>query len=175
MLWVAAAALLVASCGHENADCFPLGLGHTWNYVVPYEGSFSIRVIDVAGAKYTVKGESDESLQDVWPFSEADGDTGVYYTESGDTVRYGAGNSIVIIQPPVAGATWTDDYFDSVRVLGKEEVTVPAGAFENCAKVAYYYGGELDWYIWFAPGVGIVKGYEVIYDVEYNLVSADLP
>jgi hypothetical protein len=174
MLWVAAAALFVVSCGREKSDYFPLGLGYTWNYVVPYEGSFSIRVTDVTGAKYTVKGESDESLEGVWPFSETDGDTGVYYMDSGDTIRYGSGNSIVVIRPLGVGATWANDSFDSVRVLGKEEVTVPAGVYDNCAKVAYY-GGEVEWYIWFAPGVGIVKGYEFVYDVEYNLVSADVP
>jgi hypothetical protein len=175
LLLLAGCVLLASACKSEEGDYFPLRLGATWHYVVPYEGSFSIEVVDAVGARYTVKGQSDESLEGVWPFSDADGDTETYYVESGDTTRYGNENSIVLIRPIETGVTWSDQYFDSVCVLGKERVTVPAGEYNNCAKVGYFHDEEVEWYIWFAPGVGIVKGHEVVYDVEYNLVSADLP
>ncbi|MBN2465174.1 hypothetical protein JXD38_06090 [candidate division WOR-3 bacterium] len=174
-LLFAVCGLLMLGCRSEVEDYFPLRLGSTWNYVVPYEGLFSVEIVGVIGSKYIVKAQSDESLKGVWPFSDADGDTETYYAESGDTTTYGGERSVVLIRPLETGVKWSDQYFDSVRVLGKEKVTVPAGGYENCARVAYFHDGKLEWYLWFAQGVGIIKGYDPVYDVEYDLISADIP
>lgn len=68
------------------------------------------------------------------------------------------------------GYTWGDAFIEKVQMqpiffprvyqyalLGVEDVTVPAGTFTECIKIARFRGNQADRIAWYAKGIGTVK------------------
>lgn len=90
---------------------------------------------------------------------------------------------MVLKTPPDSGATWKVGTLKmqgvsvstEAKVMGREDVTVPAGAYKNCLKIKQtstdvggsmqgmggmsvtVTGGEMTVTAWYAPGVGLIK------------------
>lgn len=82
---------------------------------------------------------------------------------------------IELAKPVAAGTTWTVDKA-VMTIAAIEDVEVRAGRFARCARVSFEEpSGEACF--WFAPGVGMVKGWSGAVDtsgrheMEYELVS----
>jgi hypothetical protein len=186
----ASALAITTACRSGSDNCFPLELGSRWTYNATYgssQGTFTISVTEVDGIRHFAKGvtQGDVSLQDIFPFCSLDNDTNCYYTVSGDTIWLGSKDyvapTLVLVQPVSVGVVWRYPHwsdYDSAQVLSKVDVSVPAGTYTGCYKIGYgYYGsGEASCYVWYAPGVGAVKG-ETSWQPgpRFELVSADLP
>lgn len=77
-----------------------------------------------------------------------------------------------LLLPIEEGNTWTvySDSADTMtaEVLGKEDMTVPAGTYEDCWKIEYTFTGATNT-DWFAPDFGIVKHEMVIIDTAMTI------
>jgi hypothetical protein len=73
----------------------------------------------------------------------------------------------ILNYPLEVGKTWVywvkspGDLKITVEILSKETVSTPAGTFEDCYQIFYYWELDRDrHYSWFAPNVGMVKIYD---------------
>lgn len=82
--------------------------------------------------------------------------------------------------PLSVGKEWDTGYIynaESAKVVGQEDVTTPAGIFNNCYKVEYYAKGFTQFTVWFPSGVGCwgaktdVVGWGTLTLHSYNLPS----
>ena len=82
--------------------------------------------------------------------------------------------------PPSINQEWNFSSYDTyytAKVIAQENVTVPAGSFNNCYKVQYSHQGSAYLNVWFANGIGGIYGVQVewIGDVTWTLSSYNLP
>jgi len=80
----------------------------------------------------------------------------------------------ILNYPLEVGKKWSyydnEDWEIHVEVLSKETVSTPAGIFEDCYRIFYYWELDRDrHYRWFAPGVGMVKIYDPWNTYTYTL------
>jgi hypothetical protein len=153
---------MVMQCQERRApDYFPLAVGHRWTYTVDEGGDFGeaeLEVVESDGGQFTLRQSA--LTEEVWlefPFwPSAD----VHVTRTDSEVVCPDGEVYRLLKLPLeVGAGWVHGP-DSAFALDKVPVSVPAGDFEDCYRVAYRFtslNGHEFLYIWYAPDIGIVR------------------
>jgi hypothetical protein len=98
----------------------------------------------------------------------------LYYQETGDCVCYYYDKSLLdyyyteLDLPIEEGKTWTaltsPVGMVNAIVLGKEDVDVPAGSYDDCWKIGYIFimrDGFDTTYVYYAEGIGMVKSSQI--------------
>ncbi|MDI6739079.1 MAG: hypothetical protein QME74_01795 [Candidatus Edwardsbacteria bacterium] len=151
-------------------DYYPLSVGSWWQY------SGTMIRVDKDSIIGTVAFPGNITCYCVfrrWMIDTVLGDTFTTYISKtahevrryyilGDTAFY----SVAMRFPIAVGNAWavrvydSIQYYDSMRVIGTGNVSVPAGLFTGCYRILhkYYYGREDPGTseLWFAPNVGFV-------------------
>jgi hypothetical protein len=163
--------------GRSTPDYFPLASGYKWTYIVTDcdEGAeVELRVVETSGDRFTLRQSA--LTEDVWldfPFWPGED---VHVTRTDSEVVCPDGDVYRLLKLPLeVGAGWTYGS-DSAFALDQVPVSVPAGDFESCYRVAYRLSslnGREFWYIWYAPDVGIVRIDEVGNGVTAELRSVN--
>ena len=156
-----------------TADYFPLRVGDSWTYRNTEEGGYTWKVLseepqENGPARYVVEVRSGVVIQNV--FSK-DGGWILFHAESypeheGLKATYDPPKQY-LPNPLVAGQKWEStgkdptqvEHHESSRVVGFENVTVPAGKFRAMKVVSEVSGSgsPLTRTNWYADGVGLVK------------------
>jgi len=160
----AAAALAgaLAGCETVSGDYMPLAVGNRWEYSVdwhraaapPQAATDFIEITQKVGrASYRAR---ELGLTTLWAKEQG------YLTRSDGRWREG-----VLLLPPHTGYKWRVNTTGGARfyeIVGREDVTVPAGKFSNCVKVTCRsLSGKRYLRRWFARDIGMVK-LERLYD-----------
>lgn len=154
--------LALLQCHSQGTpDYFPLAAGHRWKYIVNEGGEFGeteLKVVESDGDQFTLR--QSDLTEDVWlefPFWSGE-DFHVTRTDS-EVVCLVGGVCRLLKLPLQVGAGWIWGP-DSAFALDLVPVSVPAGDFEDCYRVAYRatsLNGPEFLYIWYAPDAGIVR------------------
>ncbi len=178
---IAFATLLLASTAlgrkpkesKATVDYFPLRVGDSWTYRNTEEGGYTRKVLseepqEGGPVRYVVEVRSGVIIQNV--FSKAGGWV-LFHAESypeheGLKATYEPPKQY-LPNPLVAGQKWEwtgkdptqVEHHESSRVVGFENVTVPAGKFRAIKVVSEVSGGSspITRTNWYADGVGLVK------------------
>jgi hypothetical protein len=154
-------------------DYFPLRVGDSWTYRNTEEGGYTRKVLseepqEGGPVRYVVEIRSGVVIQNV--FSKAGGWV-LFHAESypeheGLKATYEPPKQY-LPNPLVAGQKWEwtgkdptqVEHHESSRVIGFENVTVPAGKFRAIKVVSEVSGGSspITRTNWYADGVGLVK------------------
>lgn len=154
-------------------DYFPLRVGDSWTYRNTEEGGYTWKVLseepqEGGPVRYVVEVRSGVVIQNV--FSKAGGWV-LFHAESypeheGLKATYEPPKQY-LPNPLVAGQKWEwtgkdptqVEHHESSRVIGFENVTVPAGKFRAIKVVSEVSGGSspITRTNWYADGVGLVK------------------
>jgi len=164
-----------------TADYYPLDLGYCWEYTGSEVEPGGVRLaqeitLTVSCLRQVV------AIGEVWyelrvQFTDPQqAPRYMYFQHDDEGLRelYADDSTIYKLKTPIlVGTQWDDDQdpqhtFEIESVT--DEVTVPAGTFENCVKVHEHnvvQGGD-DWdiFAWFKAGVGVVKS-------EYSEIDPD--
>ena len=155
------------------ADYFPLRVGDSWTYRNTEEGGYTWKVLseepqEGGPNRYVVEFRSGVIIQNV--FSKKDGWV-LFHAESypeheGLKATYEPPKQY-LPNPLVAGQKWEwtgkdptqVEHRESSRVVGLENITVPAGKFRAMKVVSEVSGGSVPMTRtnWYADGVGLVK------------------
>jgi hypothetical protein len=156
-----------------TADYFPLRVGDSWTYRNTEEGGYTWKVLseeprEGGPIRYVVEFRSGVIIQNV--FSKADGWV-LFHAESypeheGLKATYEPPKQY-LPNPLAAGQKWEwtgkdptqMEHHESSRVVGFENITVPAGKFRAIKVVSEVSGGAIPMTRtnWYANGVGLVK------------------
>lgn len=186
-LLLMAALIIFIRCGGEEEieNYFPLSVGNIWNYGITM-------TIETPESTYIFTGDDqDEIIDQVQHTNGAsvfevvasltlDGYSNIdtLYVQETDTLIL-VYASLVDIDPdrylelPIeTGNTWVVNSIMTATVLGRKDVSVPAGDYNDCWEIAYLYMGDT-MYIYLADGVGEVRGYtiETVADTTAAIVS----
>ncbi|HEX7320529.1 MAG TPA: hypothetical protein VF399_09270 [bacterium] len=171
LLWLVPVALFVINCGGGGGNLVPLTVGNEWNYQ-------TIQTIDFVDTMYTDVIDTTTSVTEITAETTLDDSTEVFEqvsTTTVDTVNYvdtsyvldngdfvlGYGDKADVVPdtlfayPLEEGNTWTVNANETAVVLGKEDVTVPAGTFD-CWEIGYITDGDTA-HMFVAEGTGTVK------------------
>ncbi|OGC38800.1 hypothetical protein A2Y85_08045 [candidate division WOR-3 bacterium RBG_13_43_14] len=174
--------LLIIGCGGEKA-VFPLTVGNEWTYglsVITETTDTSGVVADTMTATTTSQINSETTLDDSTAAFEnissmeyddtlmTDFTDTSYVVETDDYIlgydsKSDTEPDTLFVLPVEEGNTWAQNSTTTAVVLGKEDVTVPAGTYNDCWEIGYITTGETT-YTYYAPGTGNVKSYLVIGD-----------
>lgn len=151
---------------------FPHADGAEWEYIIGNQGKA------VNEFKVVLNGYTDHSTWgnvqnlETWIYDEVNSEwdffDSFYMKVAEMEVRYygrlgGDSEELFLKLSMEVGDTWVYNVEDgwSATVLRREDITVPAGTFENCYVVKYeaFYGGEdLSETVWYYSGVGGLYG-----------------
>src|SRR6266404_3090346 len=156
-----------------TADYFPLRVGDSWTYRNTEEGGYTRKVLseepqEGGPVRYVVEIRSGVIIQNL--FSKAGGwvlfHAESYLEHEGLKATYEPPKQY-LPNPLVAGQKWEwtgkdptqVEHHESSRVVGFENVTVPAGKFRAIKVVSEVSGGSspITRTNWYADGVGLVK------------------
>ena len=157
----------------ETPDYFPLRVGDSWTYRNSEEGGYTLKVLseepqEGGPIRYVVEFRSGVIIQNV--FSKAAGWV-LFHAESypeheGLKATYEPPKQY-LPNPLVAGQKWEwtgkdptqMERHESSRVVGFENITVPAGKFRAMKVISEVTGGAIPMTktSWYAAGVGLVK------------------
>jgi len=173
---------LVIGCGGGEKNYYPLTEGNTWDYrtitTVTIDTTTTVDTGSV-NVEITVKTTLDngtevyeqvstiDTLKDTSYVQKTD-DYLLSYSDKADTVP-----DTTATLPIEEGNTWTvtsdTNYTETGKVLGKESVTVPAGSYDDCWKIAYISDGETT-FVYLAPDIGMVKVHQAMV-IDTNITS----
>lgn len=203
-----AAGLVMTGCDLTGGgpDYFPMTVGSSWSYrgyvrlrsgtdeppdtiqTLQAQAQATRRTSLVAGGEVT-EFVTTTQIQIRYPFDTS-------YTAVETTYHRETGNLILcyeslsdnepdtsLVLPLVRDKTWRVNEAVTARVIGQEDVTVPAGVYRNAWKIEYTYsagGQSFTQQVWYAGNVGLVKvqGVEtygaVTYEHSRELTSATI-
>ncbi|MEO0184379.1 MAG: hypothetical protein ABIL22_01045 [candidate division WOR-3 bacterium] len=166
--------IVFVGCGGEK-DIFPITVGNTWEYdhISTHGEGDSILWSDTTSTTMTISRET--TLNNGTAVFEAitEGDTwkdSSYLEQTDDyVVSYDSLGAVIgdtLLKFPIEqGNSWTI-YSDSnstskAVVVGKKNVSVPAGTYDDCWEIGVYWTWNPDdtVYMYYAPGVGLVRQY----------------
>jgi hypothetical protein len=161
------------SKSHAAADYFPLRVGDTWTYRNTSEGGYTWKVLseephEGGPTRYVVEFSSGVKINNV--FSKANGwvlfHSETYPEHEGLQSTYDPPKQY-LPNPLVVGQKWEwsgkdptqVEHQEKNRVVGVENVTVPAGKFRAMKVVSEISGASVPMIrtSWYADGVGLVK------------------
>lgn len=166
--------LFITSCGGDGDSgvaYYPLTVGDIWNYEVTMTWEDPDTTMVITGdlrAKITDETQLDNGT-DVFEQVVAwtlDGSSFVdtNYIEETDAAiisydRKDGTDPFTLLELPIEdGNTWIVNTTTTAVVLGKQDVSVPAGEYDNCWEIAYIISDDTT-YVYFAEDVGEVKEY----------------
>jgi hypothetical protein len=164
---------LIIGCGGEEENYFPLTVGNTWDYemttttIIVIDTVTSDTTVDTGAMDLDINEETtldngtdvfemittvtfDDTLIPSFADTSYIDETEDYlleYSTKADTVP----SDTMLALPLEAGKTWAD-----YEAIGQENVTVPAGTFNDCWKVRGIDNSDT-MYMYLAPDVGMVK------------------
>lgn len=164
---------IITTCGGEEEveNYYPLSVGNIWNYGITM-------TVEVPGTTYTYTGDLQDEITNETQHTNGanvfewvgaltlDGfsSTDTFYLQETDTAVF-MYTSLVDTDPdnhlelPIEeGNTWIVNSTMTAVVLGRADISVPAGNYEDCWEIAYIYLGDT-MYVYLADGVGEVRGY----------------
>ena len=168
---------LIDGCGGDNdgdgelMDYYPLAVGNIWDYLdtriiwvgpdstQTVTGDFQVAIKDVT----TLVNGKDVFIQERVSNIYGTPDTNVWYIAETDTaiLFYDSVNDTVPYQllalPLWSGKHWYVDFpYQYATVLGRSNVSVPAGDYNDCWEIAYIYDDDTV-YCYYAAHTGLVK------------------
>ncbi|MGQ9817859.1 MAG: TapB family protein [bacterium] len=166
-------ALLIIGCGGGEKNYFPLTEGNTWNYRTISTTTIGDSTLSDTGtvkmeitAKTTLNNGT-EVYEQILTIDQS-GDTS-YMQETDDYLlsyddKADTKPDTILAFPLEEGKTWTVSkdslYTETSKAMGKESVTVPAGTYDDCWKIADILSdsasSETTFY-YLAPDVGLIK------------------
>ena len=171
VLALSAIGLFSLSCDGDNggdggAFSYPHPDGGRWTYdtditTTAYEYAFQYQINGTynhptAGTVQRVDCYEYDPGTQHWDYYET-----YYLLVTDNEVRYYQGvtdyHEIMLKLPPSVGQEWnyhSDDTDYTAKVIAQEDVSVPAGSFNDCYKVEYSHQGSVLLNIWYAGGVG---------------------
>jgi len=154
----------------SSSSIYPLKVGNTWTYSSSQGGSYTISIdgtTTVNGSYVYMRTTEGESYYTYLNW-ETSGLT--YYGTSVSTL---ASPCVLLPNTLYVGLNYTDTCNEFSCTVSKiENVTVPAGTFNNCYQVDCYDGTDLWDTTWYCSGVGMVK--LVDYDMNPGPVPYDI-
>jgi hypothetical protein len=155
------------------ADFFPLRVGDSWTYRNSEEGGYTLKVLreePQAGAPSRFVVELSSGVKILKTFSKAEGwvllHAEQYPEHEGLEMKYDPPRQY-LPNPLIPGQKWEwsgkdptqMERHESSRVIGFENVTVPAGKFRAMKVTSSTSGGAIPMTktYWYADGVGLVK------------------
>ncbi|MEO0136486.1 MAG: hypothetical protein ABIL40_04575 [candidate division WOR-3 bacterium] len=176
--------LLLIGCGGGEKDYWPLSVGNVWEYqaqITITTPDTNFTNTDTLKIEITQETTLDNGKK-VFESITSNGSSDTTYLEKTDDYLFSYENKAdtepdtMLAFPLEEGKTWTvrkDSLFtETVKVLGKESVTVPAGTYDDCWKGMVITTGTTiaeTSYIWLAPDIGQVKMTMVEQDSSYKL------
>lgn len=170
------AALLLIGCGNEEdgEDYHPLSVGLQWEYAVTQTDTLMITGIQVSTITVEVSSphgilfeqvtstEWDDTSTTAWLdtsyIQEKDGNV-LFCSDLNDSEP-----DTLLVLPLAMGNTWTvrtEPWGDTTgEAVGIENITLPAGTFNNCWHVEYT-GLNATGHSWFARDVGLIKHHSI--------------
>lgn len=171
-----ALALLIIGCGGEKS-LIPVTVGNQWDYswTTITSGAVNDTMTGTQSSQIASETTLDDGTEAFEVISTMEYDDTLmtdftdtsYFVETDDYLLvYGdkadTDPDTQIVYPVEEGNTWTvysdSNYTTTAVVLGTENVTVPAGTYEDCWEIGYITEGETT-YTYFAEGTGNVKSY----------------
>jgi len=171
------------------ADFFPLRVGDSWTYRNTEEGGYTLKVLSEepqqgGPVRYVVELLAGAKIHKV--FSKVEGwvlfHSENYLEHEGLQATYEPAKQY-LPNPLVAGQKWDwsgkdptqMDHRESSRVVGFENVTVPAGKFRAMKVVTEIAGTSvpLTRTTWYADGVGLIKSASVSGQIKYGSELTD--
>jgi hypothetical protein len=152
--------VFIMSCGGDGAGTsfFPLGVGYIWEYIITMTITTPDTTLSMTGteeeeitAETTLDNgtevfEQITTMTQIIPFDTLFVDTIVevdtaYVEETEDYIllydsKDDTEPDTMVALPLESGKTWHYDSTTTATVVGQENVTVPAGTFSNCWKIA---------------------------------------
>jgi hypothetical protein len=172
-----------------DADYFPLRVGDTWTYRHSESGGYTWKVLseepqDGGTIRYLVELNSGVIIHSL--YSKAGGWVLLHaetYTEHEAVKATYDPPKRYLPNPLVAGQTWEwtgkdptqTEFHEKHRVVGLENITVPAGKFRAMKVISEITGGNISQTktSWYAPDVGLVKSTTEASQITYGFELAD--
>jgi hypothetical protein len=165
--------LFLVGCGGGEKDYWPVTVGNIWNYqqianITAPETTFA----DTSTMKVEVTKETtlDNNTAVFEIIESGEGWTDTSYWQKTDEYLFWYDDKsdtepdTSLVFPLEEGNTWNvhkdSSYTETMRVMGKESVTVPGGTYDDCWKgMDIYTDGTIaeTAYVWLAPDIGWVK------------------
>ncbi len=163
----------LVSCGGGEKDYWPLNTGNVWEYkmvTTVTAPDTTITMTDTMKTEVTNKTtlNNNTEVYEVITTSRTFADTS--YQQKTDDYIFSYENKAdtepdtIIALPLEENKSWNihkdSSYTETMKVLGKESVTVPAGTYDDCWKGLDIYTDGVRTetsYVWIAPDVGWVK------------------
>jgi len=167
--------VFIIGCGAEAVNYFPLAVGNVWDYIMTMTVTTPTDTLEATGSQ-NVEITEETTLDDGTEVFEYvtitttifDPDTFVdttivYIEETDDYIRgYESKDDTIpdtFAELPIEdGNTWDVNDDESAVVLGKVDVSVPAGDYDDCWEIGYIIDNDTT-YNYFADGVGTVRTY----------------
>ena len=157
------------SCGSDDEmsvmseDYLPLDIGNSWVFINPEDPDTQVTVSITGitalsdGRKATVVTAAED---------DAEGDKGyVSKTAEGLLLAHSAiddlQGELFYIPTIKVGSRWEGDRGREAEVVAREDVSTPAGRFQNCFRIDMLDDGDRDATVWLANNVGPVKLQEI--------------
>jgi hypothetical protein len=154
LLWLVPVALLVVNCGGGGGSVMPLTVGNTWDYqaitVTDFVDTMVTDMADTTTAVTEITAETtlDDSTEVFEVVSTTTVDTATTYVDTGFVLDNGdfvltynnkadTDPDTTIAYPLEDGKTWNVNADMSAVVLGKADVTVTAGTYNDCWEIGY--------------------------------------
>jgi len=172
--------LIVVGCGGGGQNIYPLTVGNTWNYTTitttttPIDTTTDTTTVDVEITAQTALDNGKEVFEVVSGTSTSyieDADDYVFgYDTKADTIP-----DTLLALPLEEGKSWTvtsDTAGTAFKtyVVGKENVIVPFGTYNDCWKLGNIIGNDTTGVnVYYAEGTGMVKTYSLIGDTTFSV------
>ncbi len=179
-------ALLIIGCGGGEKNYYPLTEGNTWNYRTITNVTMPDTTISDTGSvktEITVKTTLNNGTEVYEQIMTMDGTADTSYVQDTDDYilsyedKADTEPDTMVALPLEEGKTWTvlkdSAYTETGKAIGKESVTVPAGTYDDCWKIAYIYADSAfseTSFVYLAPDIGMVKVYESM-EIDTNMTS----
>lgn len=179
-------ALLIIGCGGGEKNYYPLTEGNTWNYrtiTTMTIGDSTSSDTSSMTTEITVKTTLNNGTEVYEQIMTMEGSTDTSYVQETDDYilsyedKADTEPDTMVALPLEEGKTWTvladSTYTETGKAIGKESVTVPAGTYDDCWKIAYIYADSAfseTSFVYLAPDIGMVKVYEST-EIDTNMTS----
>jgi len=169
---IAAIALMGTSCTTSGGSIYPMSVGSVWNMDMVatsaqdtfMTGTYIATVVEkasLASGEEVVKTKTEMNQHLRMPDTTMTTTSYAYIREAGDWIlsysdlNDSVGDTVMVTTPTV-GMKWHQGT-GTTEVIGQEDVTVKAGTYKSAWKFKMT-TTNMDFFFWYANGVGMVKG-----------------
>jgi len=162
--------LFIIGCPKGTKDYYPLTVGNIWNYDMTMTTTLPDTTITGTGtmkieitAETTLNNGANVFEEVSTSIVENSTHIDTSYTEETDDYILNYGDKAdtdpdtMLVLPLEEGKTWKTDSNTTLKVIGKESVTVPAGTYDDCWKAQMIEENSDTIYVYLAPDIGLIK------------------